>query len=114
MGILFPVDLHSSSPRRLQPSNMDAIRLPLPAAQDQHRHCSPPLLHRMAHRNGLVPIAQRTPPRQPPTCILDSCVHDRLPRLGHRNVVRVHPAVLERYRAEPGHFGYVERCGLDD
>lgn len=113
LGILFPVDLHSSSPRRLQPSIMDALRLPLPAAQDEHRHCFAYLLHRVAHRNGSVPIAQRAPPRGPSPCILDGCVHDHLPRLGYRDVVCVHPALLERYCAKSGHVGYVECCGFD-
>lgn len=114
MGILFPMDFHHSSSRRLQPSSLDALRLPLPAEQDEHRHCFTYLLHRVAHRNGSVPFAQRTPPRRPPPCVLDSCVHNHRPRLGYRDVVRVHPALLERYRAEPGYVGYVECCGFDN
>lgn len=113
LGILFPMDLHHSSPRRLQPSSLDALRLPLPAAQDEHRHCLTYLLHCMAHRNGSIPFAQRTPPRRPPPCVLDSCVHHHLPRIGYCDVVRVHPALLERYCAEPGHVGYAECCGFD-
>lgn len=107
--------IHLTGPiyRRRQPSYMDAPRLPIPAAQIQHRHRSADLLHRLAYRNGLLPSPERASPRQTRRCVLDvwfCCSHRRL---WHSDVFCVRAALLERYCAKSEHVGYAERCGFD-
>ena len=113
MGVLSPMDLRDTGPCRLQPSLVDAVRLPLLAAQDQHRHRSANLLRCVAHRNGLLPTAQRASPRRSSCCVLDCSFHRHRAWLRHCDVVCVCAALLERYRAKSGDFGYAECCGLD-